>query len=266
MEVIPVLDLKAGRAVHARGGDRNRYRIVRGVLGGGEDPVALATAFRDRLGCRSLYVAALDAVARAGDEAALVQGFAALSIELLVDAGVRTMDDARRIREAGATRVVVGSETLERLDILAAIVSAIGAERTVFSLDLRGGRALVAGDALASSTPVDLASLAVSAGVRDVLVLDLERVGSETGPPVEWIARIRDACPDARLLAGGGVRDAGDLQTLAELGCAGALVGTALHQGTISRPELDRFRAARRVAPGTTQTGQSSPRPPVTAS
>lgn len=233
MEIVPVLDLKAGHAVHARGGDRAGYAVVRGVLGDGEDPLALAAAFRDRLGCRSLYVAHLDAIAGTADPRPEVERLATLGVALLVDAGVRTPEAASRLREAGAGRVVVGLETLGGFDDLAAIVRAVGAEHTVFSLDLRAGRPVAASPELAGAEPLELARAARGAGVRDVLVLDLARVGAGGGPPLELLGRIRERLPDVRLLAGGGVRDARDLRALAGLGCAGALVATALHEGAI---------------------------------
>jgi phosphoribosylformimino-5-aminoimidazole carboxamide ribotide isomerase len=53
------------------------------------------------------------------------------------------------------------------------------------------------------------------------------------GPDLELLARIRDAVRDTWLLAGGGVRGAGDLDALARLGVDGALVATALHDGRL---------------------------------
>ena len=69
-------------------------------------------------------------------------------------------------------------------------------------------------------------------------MLDLTRVGSGEGPDVSSIAAIHAAFPDLALLAGGGVRDAGDLRALADAGAAGALVATALHSGVIGQREL----------------------------
>jgi phosphoribosylformimino-5-aminoimidazole carboxamide ribotide isomerase len=74
--------------------------------------------------------------------------------------------------------------------------------------------------------------------LHEVIVLDLARVGSGAGPDVGLIAQIHAAFPDLELLAGGGVRDAGDLRALGAASAAGALVATALHRGIIGRREL----------------------------
>jgi phosphoribosylformimino-5-aminoimidazole carboxamide ribotide isomerase len=53
---------------------------------------------------------------------------------------------------------------------------------------------------------------------------------------------VRASAPDLTLIAGGGVRGWDDLVWLAKAGCSGALVGTAVHDGSIGAEEI---RAAR---------------------
>jgi phosphoribosylformimino-5-aminoimidazole carboxamide ribotide isomerase len=242
MDVVPVMDLRGGRAVHARGGERARYPLVRGVLGSGEDPLALAAAFRDRLGCRTLYVADLDAIAGTGHAPPPIPTLAGMGIRVLLDAGVHTAQGAEALLRAGAHRVVVGLETLRHLGELGEIIRAIGAEQVVFSLDLRAGRPLTRDPVLAGLDPARIAERSAAQGVEQVLCLDLARVGSGSGP-AGTIGEVRARLPGLRVLAGGGVRDAGDLARLAGAGCAAALVATALHEGTITGADLDRLRA-----------------------
>ena len=69
-----------------------------------------------------------------------------------------------------------------------------------------------------------------------MIVLDLARVGSGSGVDFDLFASVRDAVPGVALMAGGGVRDAGDLTRLASAGCDGALVATALLSGRLQLP------------------------------
>ena len=62
-EVIPVLDLKNGRAVAAFAGQRDHYQPVRSILHATSNPLDLARAIRETLGLRTLYLADLDAIA-----------------------------------------------------------------------------------------------------------------------------------------------------------------------------------------------------------
>jgi len=252
MDVIPVLDVKGGRAVHARRGERAAYAAVNGVFGSGDDPVALGAALHDRLGRRRVYVADLDALTGEGDARPIIAGLAALGLELWVDAGVRSAAAAARVLDAGAARAIVALETLPSLDVLHEIVERIGPARAAFSLDHRAGQPLAAAAELNDMDPAAIVAGAANAGVDAILTIDLARVGSEAGPDEQLIRRLREAVPAAMLVAGGGVRDVGDLERLAALGCDAALVATALHNGRIRREDIERLEES---GPGPRRAG-----------
>jgi phosphoribosylformimino-5-aminoimidazole carboxamide ribotide isomerase len=234
MRIVPVLDLKAGRAVHAVRGQRHEYAPVRSVLTPSAAPLELARAFAERLGARDCYVADLDAIARTGDHGPVIRGIADLGLEVWLDAGTGTAADAERARSLGAARVIVGTETLEDPGELAAIVRALGRSPVVLSLDLRDGRVLGGSPEVARLGPAELAKIAWDAGIATYIVLDLARVGSGEGPQLGAAGQLRRALPAAEVLIGGGVRHDADLALLVSAGFAGALVATALHQGAIT--------------------------------
>jgi len=244
IRVIPVLDLKGGVAVHAVRGERSRYEPVRSVLSPSADPLAVAQAFRSRLGLAECYVADLDAIARRGDHAAVVRALAESGLAVWVDGGVSTAAEARRVVALGAARIIVGTETLGHLDHLEPIVGVLAESasgdvgRAVLSLDLRAGRLLGGSPAVEALDPVELASTAWRLGVRAFIVLDLSRVGTGGGVETGTAARLRQALPGAEIVIGGGVRDAGDLRALADHGFDAALVATALHGGVITAATL----------------------------
>ncbi len=228
VRVVGVIDLKAGAAVHAVRGERERYRPV-------GDPLSLARTFRDALGLDELYVADLDAIGGGGGQDAIIAALAR-EARVMVDAGVSEPERARALLDLGAHRVVVGTETLTGADALDRLLAELGA--VVLSVDLRDGRALSRDPRLAGLPALDAVARLHRAGLREVIVLDLARVGSGMGPDIRLIAELHAAFPGLELLAGGGVRDAGDLRALADAGAAGALVATALHRGVIGPREL----------------------------
>jgi phosphoribosylformimino-5-aminoimidazole carboxamide ribotide isomerase len=239
MRVVGVIDLKDGTAVHAVRGERERYRPVSGVIGGDDgDALALARGFR-ALGLDELYVADLDAITGHGDNATLLAALAR-EARLMVDAGVSEPARARALLDIGAQRVIVGTETLPGPAALDDLVGALPDGAAILSVDLRDGR-LLSPDAQLAGLPA-LDALSRLPRVREVIVLDLARVGSGAGPGLELISAIHDAFPDLELLAGGGVRDVDDLRALSAAGAAGALVATALHRGVIGPRELAELR------------------------
>ena len=233
MRIIPVIDLRAGEAVHGQGGDRARYEPVTSAITPMQgDALALAQAYAAVLQTSEMYVADLDAIGGGAVQYVMHQRLARVS-RCWIDAGVRTEGDACSLIDAGADRVVVGLETLPSFGILQAIVRRLGADRVVFSLDLRSGTPLAHAEALRAMTPRELARRAVDAGAEAVIVLDLARVGNSGGADDVMMREMRAALPGVDLIAGGGVRDREDLDRLAAAGANGALVATAVHRGMI---------------------------------
>ena len=243
--MIPVLDLRGGRAVLARGGRREGYAPVRSRLldGGAEgDPLALGRAYRDILDCDEWYVADLDALAGDAVQSGLLKALASLGGRLLVDAAVSSPERARQLAADGAARVVVGLETLPSFDALAAVARAIGPTRVVFSLDLRDGVPLA--QASLTGTPLEIARAAVTASAGAIIVLDLARMGSGCGVDLVLVEALRHTFPHVQLLAGGGIGTPHDLERLADAGLDGALIASALHDGRIKREHVAAVRRA----------------------
>lgn len=219
--------------MHGLGGDRARYEPVESALitvrG---DALALAQAYAAVLRTTEMYVADLDAIGGGAVQLAMHQRLSRLT-RSWIDAGVRSEGDACALIDAGADRVVVGLETLTGFELLRDIVLTLGADRVVFSLDLRDGAPLASNDAFCAMTPHELARRAVDAGVETVIVLDVARVGSASGTDETMMRELRATLPGVDLIAGGGVRNREDLDRLAAIGANGALVATAVHRGFI---------------------------------
>jgi phosphoribosylformimino-5-aminoimidazole carboxamide ribotide isomerase len=225
--IVGVIDLLRDRAVHARGGDRSHYQPVtmRGIPEG--DAPGLARFYADRVGLTDVYVADLDAIAGQEWQCDRIREIATVTRSLWLDAAITAPRDASRARSLGASRVVVGLETLPSLDALRELCAAPEGGDVVLSLDLRAGRVMTT-RGLSDVTPPVMATRAQDVGVRTIIVLDVARVGTATGCDVEMVAAVRTAAPSVALLAGGGVRDAGDVRRLRDVGCDGVLAATAL--------------------------------------
>jgi HisA/HisF family protein len=239
MQIIPVLDLKAGQAVHALRGERERYVPVQGVLGSGDDPLVLTAAYRDRLGCHTCYVADLDAIGGGPGHPNLLADLAALGLTLWVDAGVSSAGQAQPLVRLGVNRVIVGSETLRSADQVGELAMVLSPARVVLSVDLQSG-VLRAPSGI--ETPRHLIALAARAGISQVILLDLARVGAAAGPPLDLLLALRPHFPGLAFYAGGGVRHRGDLETLAQAGAAGALVATAFHRGVLTAADVQAYQ------------------------
>lgn len=229
MLVVPVIDLRQGEVVHARRGERARYAPLASRLCPVSEPLAVVDCLLQLYAWPVLYLADLDAIEGRGDHRGQVEDLAARwpLLELWVDAGPRTLELCRGLARA---RPVIGSESCAGAPALRAALRAAAPAGALLSLDWRGGALL---------GPEEFGRDAAH-WPAEVLVMELDRVGADAGPDLERLRRLRAlAGAHRRLYAAGGVRDRADLEAVAALGCAGALVASALHEGRLGREDLE---------------------------
>jgi phosphoribosylformimino-5-aminoimidazole carboxamide ribotide isomerase len=230
MQIIPVLDLKDGTVVRAQMGERHRYRPIETPLAPSSDPVDVARGLRSVYPFQTLYIADLDAIEGRGDNEGAIgrlrQAFPQVS--LWVDNGIADPADASAWLASTNHCLVLGSET-QRDPTLVRKLS--DHDRVVLSLDFRG---------VQFAGPAELLD-DTSAWPRRLIVMTLAQVGSGAGPDAARIAEIRARAPERSIYAAGGVRNASDLATLQQLGVAGALVATSLHDGRLGGTDIARI-------------------------
>lgn len=245
IRVVPVIDLKGGCVVRGVAGQRDAYRPIQSRLVSDARPAAVGRALA-ALGFHSVYVADLDAIA--GDEPAwnIHAELLDCGLTMLLDAGPSNVEQVvalTRFESRGRriSAIVAGLESLRSIRALAAMRAAAGNANFVFSLDLKAGQPLTTAPAWQGLSPMQVATIAVRAGVRRIIVLDLAAVGVSQGVPTVGLCRAL-AChdPTLEIIAGGGVRGPQDLRVLEAAGCSAALVASALHDGRLSPDDCRR--------------------------
>lgn len=238
MEVLPVLDLLNGVVVRGVAGRRSEYRPLQTRLTTSCQPRDVARAIRSEFGLTRLYVADLDAIMHRCPNWDVYRQLLDDGFHLLVDAGIRTVEESLTIQAIGA-EPIVGLESCPSPQVLADIVSA-DPRGITFSLDLKDGHPLLAVDTTGwSPPPLEIARQAVACGVTRMIVLDLADVGTSTGGQSEILCRsILTAFPELTLTCGGGVRGIDDLRRLRLAGVGRVLVASALHDGRLSSDDV----------------------------
>jgi phosphoribosylformimino-5-aminoimidazole carboxamide ribotide isomerase len=238
MRILPVLDLQGGRVVRGIAGRRHEYAPIRSSLTPSSEPLDIARTFRAQFGLTELYLADLDAIAGAAPALATYQMLLSDGFALWVDAGVRKAPDAEPLADLAG--IVVGLETIAGPATLEELCRR-HAERVVFSLDLKSGQPLGDVTAWQTTDPLAIAAKALSAGVRRLIVLDLAQVGTGRGTGTEALCSRLATDPTVEVYAGGGVREFNDLLRLQARGVRGALIASALHDGRLSRADLEQL-------------------------
>jgi len=238
VHIVPVIDVWQNEVVRGVGGRRQEYRPIVSRLTNGTAPLAVAEAFREQFGLTTLYLADLDAIIERRPHHDLYVALAQRGFRVWVDGGVHSADEAAAVAGSGAETVIIGLESWPDPHTLSNLISACGAERLLFSVDLRNGVPM-ASAAWSDMGAADIAENAINAGFRRLLVLDLSDVGSNTGGRTDDLLRaLRSRAPHIELVAGGGVRGPADLSRLARLNVDAVLVASALHDGRLTAEDL----------------------------
>jgi phosphoribosylformimino-5-aminoimidazole carboxamide ribotide isomerase len=239
VQVIPVIDLMRGQVVRGVGGRRDEYSPIKSVLAADARPASVGAALA-AAGFRETYVADLDAIGGAAPAWSIYAELTRSGLDLWVDAGLSTAEQAREIAafevdSRPLAGVVAGLETIASPAELAAMCDLVGKTRLIFSLDLKNGEPLSGSPAWQGQTAQQIAALAIGAGVRRMIVLDLARVGMGQGAGTESLCHhLRFLDPELQVVAGGGARSLADLQSLKAAGCDAVLVASALHDGRLT--------------------------------
>ncbi len=227
MDIIPVIDLKGGGAVRARGGARHLYAPIATPLAPTSRPENVVAGFRALFPFKNIYIADLDAISGTGDHGAIISELEAVfpEIEFWVNSGIATENHAAAwlARHRGA--LVIGSESLSDLDTS----PRFDVPRRILSLDFRGDDFL--GPAALATNP--------ALWPQRIISMTLAKVGAGGGPDFARLDRLGVLMQGKHdLYAAGGVRDADDLRWLESAGIKGVLVASALHDGKITAGDL----------------------------
>jgi len=229
--VYPAIDLRGGRCVRLRQGDFGRAKEY------DADPVERAREW-ERQGAQAIHVVDLDGA----EEGRLVQLelirriAGSVGVPLQVGGGVRSIEDLRAVRGAGALRVVIGTAAVEDRDLRLRAVEEAGASLVV-AVDAREGVVATHGWLRSSGVSVlDLSKELAADGVASVLYTDVARDGMNAGAALEGTATVAKIIPT---IASGGVRGTEDVATLSRTpGVTGVVVGTALYESRVTLEEL----------------------------
>jgi len=154
--------------------------------------------------------------------------------------GVRTVDDARQLADAGVDRVVMGSAAVMHPELVEAVAQVVA---VAVGLDHRNGEVAVHGWTRGGGVSLDEA-LDWYPAASAFVITDISRDGMLDGPDLHGLtaAAARSTAP---VIASGGVSSLADIETLSKVpGIAGVITGKALYEGRFTI--ADALRAVRR--------------------
>lgn len=224
--LIPSIDLQNGRVVQLVQGEK------------------LAVASDDLDGWISRFshfpivqLIDLDAAMGRGDNDELIRRVCD-RLPCQVGGGVRTIDRARTLLNAGATRVILGSSLFDtggvQLGRARGFADAIGVDRLVAAVDSRSGFVTIHGWKTMTTVTAVEAVQALSPFAGAFLYTHVDTEGTMSGLNLDAVTAIA-AATTRPLIAAGGIRSMAEVEHLDTLGID-AVVGMAIYTGAIQLP------------------------------
>jgi len=243
--VIPCLDVDAGRVVTDVG-----FVDLRDA----GDPVELACRY-DAAGADELVF--LDITATSDKRSTAVELARRTADDVFVPftigGGIRSVDDAQAVLDAGADKVSVNSAALARPELLDELATTFGAQCVVLAIDAKardsdGWEAYVAGGR--TPTGRDAVAWALEGserGAGEILLTSMDRDGTNAGYDLALTAAVAQAVSVPVIASGG----AGELSHLSDAVGAGAdavLCASIFHYGDHTVAEVKEHLARTGVA------------------
>lgn len=243
--IIPCLDVRDGRVVKGV-----KFQSLRDM----GDPAELAARY-EREGADEIVM--LDVSATNEGRATAVRTVerirTALSIPLTVGGGVRTLEDASRLLDAGADRVSVNTAAVLRPALLTELAERFGVQCIVIAIDaardtaakswfvsIRSGSEDVRLDA------VEWAKQAASIGAGEVLLTSRDRDGTRSGYDCALLSAVSSAV-DIPVVASGGASGPEHLLEGLRAGADAVLAASIFHEAQYSIADVKNYLAQRGV-------------------
>lgn len=190
----------------------------------------------------------------------VVQSVAAqVFIPFSVGGGIRSVEDATRLRMAGAEKINVNTAAVKNPSLISDCARAIGNQSTILSMDVRR---TVPTDQIPSGfeivinggrTPMNLDALewarrGVELGAGELVVNSIDADGTKEGYDIELTRRIADSVPVPVIASGGAGKPEHLYDVLTEGRADAALVASMLHYGEYTCRQLKEYLHSRGVA------------------
>ena len=230
MKVIPAIDIMDGKVVRLYKGDPAQKTIY------SDDPIEVAKRW-EAAGADMIHLVDLDATLGIGSNLETIKGILeSVSIPVEVAGGLR--EESLVIEMARhSKRVVLGTLAFTDKPLLKSLLSKLGPEKIVISVDHKDGQIVIHGWQKNIGVPlIPAINEFLQMGFTEFLLTNVSRDGTLEGPDLEFLEQ---ACrlPNTNIIASGGISGVGDVADVKKRDAFGVILGKALYEKKISIEE-----------------------------
>jgi len=231
--IIPVLDILDSKAVHAKKGERAKYKPLNTKLIQSSNPIEIVKVLKQKFNFNEFYIADLDAIIKKKPNFEILLNILDIpNIKIMIDPGIINRDDLLMYSKLNLNKLILGLETMENVEIIKESLEIFGHNKIIVSIDMFQEKIISNIKQFKSQNPLQVIHTIENLGVKEVILLDLFRVSQKMGGIPPLYLEIRKIF-NGNLLVGGGIKDLNDLLMYKDNDFSGILIATALYDGSI---------------------------------
>ncbi len=234
MKIIPAIDLMGGKVVRLYKGDPNQKTVY------SSNPVDIAKQW-ESAGADILHLVDLDATLGIGSNIEIIKKILdEVSIPVEVAGGLRNKSLVLEIAQL-SKRIVLGTLAFKDKPLLKLLLSELGAQKIVISVDHKDGEIVIHGwqkDTGLKLIPAINEFLEM--GFTEFLLTNVSRDGTLEGPDLEFLEQ---ACnlKNSNIIASGGISNIRDVEDVKEKNAFGVILGKALYEKKLTIEEAKKI-------------------------
>lgn len=239
--IIPAIDIIDGKCVRLSKGDYSTKKIYNA------HPLEVAKRFEAH-GITYLHLVDLDGAKSEHivNHKILEQIAGKTGLKVDFGGGLKTDEDLRVAFECGANQITGGSIAVKNPEVFEGWIEKFGSEKIILGADAKDEKVAVSGWMEESKEElVPFIKKYQEKGIKYVICTDISKDGMLEGPAFDLYKKILEETQNdenpLKLIASGGISEFSELPKLAEIGCAGTIIGKAIYEGRISLKELEGF-------------------------
>lgn len=228
MIIIPAVDLKNGKCVQLVQGEPGTEQVII------DNPDEVAIQWINK-GAKRLHIVDLDGALGSGENLEIVKRIVEKSeVPVQMGGGIRTIDDAKKLLDAGVTTVIIGTMAIKNPECITELSDEYGSERICVSLDSKDNKVVTHGwQESTEKTPLEYAKIFEEKGAGLILFTNVDVEGLLNGVDLEPVKELISGI-NIPIIYSGGITSFDDLKLLSDLGTDYVVIGSALYKGLIN--------------------------------
>jgi len=239
--IIPVIDILNSIAVHAIKGERDKYKPLKSNILNTSDPLEIIKILKHKFHFDEIYIADLDAIIKKNPNRKLMLKILEVpELNVMLDPGIINKNDISNYSRYNLSKLILGLETINSFEVIEEGLRVMGQNRLSISIDMYQGKIISNLKELKKQDPLKLIKILKKLNVKEIILLDLFRVGQKIGGIPPLFIKFRNQF-QGNILLGGGVKEFNDLEIMQYHNFSGVLIATALYDGSINFDDLKKF-------------------------